>query len=117
MSVNDTAAQDNRGQQRIEVSEAIKVVDRQTGNTVGQLVNLSEDGLMLLSPKPVPENSIFQLSLEFAENSPSAADGPLMIGVECLWNNSSSDQSQHWVGFYIIDISAQDLERIRQLVK
>ena len=117
MSANDTAVQDNRGQKRIEVSEVIKVVDRQTGNTVGQLVNISEDGLMLLSPEPVPENSIFQLSLEFSANSASAADGPLMIGVESLWNNSSSDQSQHWVGFYIIDISEQDLERIRQLVK
>jgi len=117
MSANDTAVQDNRGQKRIEVSEVIKVVDRQTGNTVGQLVNISEDGLMLLSPEPVPENSIFQLSLEFSANSASAADGPLMIGVESLWNNSSSDQSQHWVGFYIIDISEQDLGRIRQLIK
>ena len=117
MSENDTAMQDNRGQQRIEVSEVIKVVDRQTGKTVGQLVNISEDGLMLLSSEPIPENSIFQLSLEFAENSASAADGPVMIGVESLWSNSSSDQSQHWVGFYIIDISEQDLERIRKLIK
>ena len=117
MSANDTAVQEHRGQQRIEVSEVIKVVDRQTGHTVGQLVNISEDGLMLLSPEPVPENSIFQLSLEFAENSSSAADGPVMIGVESLWNNSSRDQTQHWVGFCIIDISGQDLERIRQLVK
>ena len=117
MSVNDTAVQDNRGQQRIEVSEVIKVVDRQTGKTVGQLVNISEDGLMLLSSEPIPENSIFQLSLEFAANSASAADGPVMIGVESLWSNSSSDQSQHWVGFYIIDISEQDLEHIRKLIK
>ena len=117
MSVNDTAVQEHRGQQRIEVSEVIKVVDRQTGHTVGQLVNISEDGLMLLSSEPIPENSIFQLSLEFAANSASAADGPVMIGVESLWSNSSSDQSQHWVGFYIIDISEQDLERIRKLIK
>ena len=117
MSANDKAVQDNRGHQRIEVSEVIKVVDRQTGKTVGQLVNISEDGLMLQSREPVPENSIFQLSLEFPANSASAADGPLMIGVESLWSNSSSDQSQHWVGFYIIDISEQDLERIQQLPK
>lgn len=117
MSANDTAVQEHRDQQRIEVSEVIMVVDRQTGKTVGQLVNISEDGLMLLSPAPVPENSIFQLSLEFAANSGSAVDDPLMIGVESLWNNSSRDQSQHWVGFCIIDISEQDLERIRKLAK
>ena len=117
MSANDTAVQEHRGQQRIEVPEVIKAVDRQTGKTVGQLVNISEDGLMLLSPEPVPENSIFQLSLEFAASSTSASDGPVLIGVESLWNNSSSDQSQHWVGFCIIDISEQNLERIRKLAK
>lgn len=117
MNANDTAVQEHRGLQRIEVSEVIKAVDRQTGKTVGQLVNISEDGLMLLSPGPVPENSIFQLSLEFAASSTSAADGPVLIGVESLWNSSSSDQSQHWVGFCIIDISVQNLERIRKLAK
>ena len=117
MSTNDTAVQEHRGHQRIKVSEIIKVVDRQTGNTVGQLVNISADGLMLLSPEPVPENSIFQLSLEFAADSANTADGPVMIGVESLWCNSSSDQSQHWVGFCIIDISEQDLERIRKLAR
>ena len=117
MSAIDKAVQDNRGQQRIEVSEVIRVVDRQTGRTVGQLVNISEDGLMVQSPEPVAENSIFQLSLEFEESSASATEGPLMIGVESLWCNSSSDQSQFWVGFYIIDISEQDLERIRTLGK
>ena len=115
MKANETAAKDNRGQERIEVSEVIRDVDRQTGSTIGQLVNISEDGLMLMGAEPVPENSIYQLSLEFAADSASAADGPVMVGVESLWCHSSSDQAQHWSGFYIIDISEQDLVRIRQL--
>ena len=115
MKANETAAKDNRGQKRIEVSEVIRVVDRQTGSTIGQLVNISEDGLMLMGAEPVPENSIYQLSLEFAADSASAAGGPVMVGVESLWCHSSSDQAQHWSGFYIIDISEQDLVRIRQL--
>lgn len=117
MKANETAAMDNRGQKRIEVSEVIRVVDRQTGSTIGQLVNISEEGLMLQGPEPVPENSIYQLSLEFEADSASAADGPLMIGVESLWCHSSSDQAQHWSGFYIIDISEQSLARIRQLAR
>lgn len=115
MKASKTVVKDNRGQNRIEVSEVIRVTDRQTGSTIGQLVNISEEGLMLLCPKPVPENSIYQFSLEFAAGSDCAADGPIMIGVESLWCHSSSDQTQHWSGFYIIDISDQDLLRIRQL--
>jgi len=115
MSANETAMQDKRNRKRVEVSEVIRVRDRQTGQDIGQLVNISEDGLMLLSPGPVPENTILLLSLEFEAGSTSAVDGPLMIGVESLWSNSSSDQSQHWVGCYIIDISDEDLDRIRKL--
>jgi hypothetical protein len=115
MSANETAIQDKRDQKRVEVSEVIRVRDRQAGQYIGQLVNISEDGLMLLSPEPVPENTILQLSLEFDAGSASAVDGPVMVGVESLWSNSSSDQSQHWVGCYIIDISDQDLERIRKI--
>jgi len=117
MKATDTVAKDNRAQNRIEVSEVIHVIDRQTGNTIGQLVNISEEGLMLQGPEPVAENGIYQLSLEFEANSASAADGPLMIGVESLWCHSSSDQAQHWSGFYIIDISEQELQRIRQLAR
>ncbi|MGB5179380.1 MAG: PilZ domain-containing protein [Gammaproteobacteria bacterium] len=115
MKATETEVKEHRSKNRIEVSEVIQVIDRQTGNTIGQLVNISEEGLMLQGPEPVPENGIYQLSLEFDANSASAADGPLMIGVESLWCHSSSDQAQHWSGFYIIDISEQDLQRIRQL--
>jgi hypothetical protein len=115
MSANETAMQDKRDQKRVEVSGGIRVKDRQTGQDIGQLVNISEDGLMLLSPEAVPENTILQLSLEFEAGSTRAVDGPVMIGVESLWSNSSSDQSQHWVGCYIIDISDKDIERIRKL--
>lgn len=117
MGTHEKAVQDSRSQKRIEVSEVIRVVDRQTGTTIGQLVNISEDGLMILSTEPVAENCIFQLSLEFSEDSENAAGGPLPIGVESLWINSSGDQSQHWVGFYIIDISESDQQRIKLLSK
>jgi len=115
MKSTDTATQDNRSHDRIEISEVIRVINRQTGDSIGQLVNISEEGLMLQGPDPIPENGIYQLSLEFEADSASAADGPLMIGVESLWCHSSSDQAQHWSGFYIIDISEHDLQRIQQL--
>jgi hypothetical protein len=115
MGTHEKAVEDSRGQKRIEVSEVIRVIDRQTGTPLGQLVNISEDGLMILSTEPVAVNCIFQLSLVFSEDSDNAAEGTISIGVESLWVNSSGDQPQHWVGFYIIDISDTDQHRIRLL--
>jgi len=113
MSAPEKLQQEMRSQSRTEVSEVIRVIDTQTGKTIGQLVNISEEGFMLLGSQRISENSIFQLSLE----SESAAQGisPILIGAENLWCHSTSDKTQHWAGFYIIDISDEDQERVRHL--
>jgi len=113
MSTFENSFQENRSHDRVEVSEVIRVIDRQTGAELGRLVNISEEGFMLLGSQPVAENSILQLSLEFESGTDAA--NPILIGVESLWCHSSSDKAQYWAGFYIIDISDEDLERIRHL--
>ena len=113
MSAFENSASENRCHKRVEVSEVIRVIDRQTGTNMGQLVNISEEGFMLLGSQPVAENNILQLSLEFESGENQAS--PILIGVESLWCHSSSDQKQYWAGFYIIDISDEDLERVKHL--
>ena len=113
MSTSEKSCQEMRRHNRMEVSEVIRVIDRQTGTFLGRLVNLSVEGFMLLGRQPINENNILQLSLEFESGTNSAS--PILIGVECLWCHASSDQSQFWAGFYIIDISDADLERVRHL--
>ena len=113
MSAFENSFQESRGHDRVEVSEVIHVIDRQTGAELGRLVNISEEGFMLLGSQPIDENSIFQLSLEFDTGTNEAS--PILIGVENLWCHSSSDQTQYWAGFYIIDISDEDLESVRHL--
>jgi len=113
MSTIKNSIQEMRCHNRVEVSEVIRVTDRQTETKLGRLVNISEEGFMLLGSQPVSVDSILQLSLEFESETNNA--NPILIGVECLWCHSSSDQSQYWAGFYIIDISDEDLERVRHL--
>ena len=113
MSTSENSCQEMRGHSRMEVSEVIRVIDRQTGTVLGQLVNISEEGFMLLGPQPINENNILQLSLEF-ESGASAAN-PILVGAESLWCNSLNDQAQYWTGFFIIDISDKDHERVRHL--
>ncbi len=113
MSTLETSYQEMREHDRVEVSEVIRVIDRKTGTVLGHLVNISEDGFMLQGPQPINEDNILQLSLEF---DPEVSDAdPILIGAESLWCHSSNDQTQHWSGFFIIDISDEDNERIKHL--
>jgi len=113
MSGIENSIEEMRGHSRVEVSEVIRVIDRQTGSELGRLVNISEEGFMLLGSQPVSEDSILQLSLKFASGTNAAS--PILIGAESLWCHASNDQTQYWAGFYIIDISDEDLVRVRHL--
>jgi len=115
MTAHKNAPSEMRKKVRVDVPGVVCVSDhRQTTRDFGRLVNISEEGLMILTFEPVAENSIFQLSLAFCDNE-DACD-PIEIGVECLWCSQGNNEGQFWAGFYIIDISEQDQERIRRLV-
>ena len=115
MSTSEKSCQEMRRHNRMEVSEVIRVIDRQTGTFLGRLVNLSVEGFMLLGRQPINENNILQLSLEF--DSGGSAANPILVGAESLWCRSSNDQAQYWTGFFIIDISEKDHERVRHLTE
>ena len=115
MSKQNNAPGELRSKVRIDVPDVVSVADRQANRDFGQLINISEEGLMILTSEPIAENTIFQLSLTV----PGKEGGSEMIeiGVECLWCNESNNEGQFWAGFYIIDISEQDQERILRLVR
>lgn len=113
MNTGKQAPGDTRKHDRVEVSRPISVSDRQTGRVLGQLVNFSDEGIMLMGSEPIAENAVLQLSLSF---DPAAGEEqPLHLGVECLWSHAGDDRSSYWSGFFIIDISEQELERLHAL--
>ena len=111
MSISNTISGDMRREQRFQVSRVIRAINRATGDEVGRIVNISTDGIMLLGGMPVEENSILELILAFGEHGTET----IALGVESLWCRSNDDHSQFWSGHYIIDVSAQDLERLLML--
>ncbi|MCB1759457.1 MAG: PilZ domain-containing protein [Gammaproteobacteria bacterium] len=106
---------ENRTSPRKRVHEKIQVVDLNSGEVMGNLVNISTGGLMLLSEVPLAPNRLFQLSLVL----PSQLDGAASIefGVECLWvQDAEESNAPCWAGFQIIDISEQSSQLIAQLM-
>lgn len=114
MSAQDKAPSEMRKKVRVDVPGVVCVTERRTNRRFGQLVNISEEGMMILTSEAVAENTILQLSLGFCNND--GESDPIDIGVECLWCHESNNRDQFWAGFYIIDISDQDQDRIRRLL-
>jgi hypothetical protein len=88
---------------RKRVTESLQIIDQMTGAPLARLGNLSADGLMLISTRPVPEKHVYQVQFPLPGSSPAAPR--LEVGIQCLWSEAASGEHNHWAGCHIISIS------------
>ena len=108
--------QENRVSPRKRVNEKVQITDINSGQQIGNLVNISTGGLMLLSDIPLTPNRLFQLSLAL----PAPIDGvpAVEFGAECLWvQDNTETNGPCWAGSQIIDISDLNASLIEHLMK
>lgn len=94
-----------RRSERRQVAESLAVVDGMSGAQLGRIGNLSAEGLMLISPQPVPEQHVYQV--RFPLPGAFAAAPRLEVGIQCLWSEPASTADSHWAGCQIISISPE----------
>ena len=107
--------QERRKHPRKQTRKRLEVFDVNTDQRIGNLVDISMGGIMLISNRLVEVNSVYQLSLRIPEDYDGEKD--INFGGEVLWTETTHDIQQHWVGFEIIDISPEAGKRIDQLIK
>jgi hypothetical protein len=98
----------------VTIAEQVDIRDAHSGQVLGQLVNLSADGLMLVGPRRHPPGTVFQLRIPL-ESGASASD--LVLGAEALWCQDANDTGAYWSGFQIIDISPEHQELLNAFIR
>lgn len=91
---------------RKAVPLGVIVRDVNSGQSLGTLVNLSQNGMMLFCEQPVAVNGVFQCELDVS-STVNCDLGPVKIGIESLWCQPSEQPGAYWAGFDIIDIDAE----------
>jgi hypothetical protein len=105
---------DNRSQPRKVCDARIDILDAETDQIIGNLVNISLSGFMMITTQSLPENYVFQFKISFG--SESAKTQVVQVGAESLWVQEVEGSAQRWMGFHIIDISEADLAIIDTLI-
>ncbi len=114
MSANAEADRpEQRRQKRVIIPEHPQILDAHSGEILGQLVNLSVDGLMAMGPRCIACGTICQLRIPLMKGEQELE---LRIGVESLWCEDANDSGSHWTGFHIIDISPEHQELLNSVV-
>lgn len=96
---------------RRQVNERIEVIDTVAERVLGVVVDLSESGMMILSPRLLPEDALFQLRI--ALNFPDGRRHALDLGSQRLWAEPAQRPGEYWIGFRFIDVAPGDLALLR----
>jgi hypothetical protein len=98
--------QDRRQQPRSEASQAMTIYDAASGKPVGQVANISESGIMLISESPFESDKTYHLTF------PSKAGSEPNISFEavCLWTKRVGPTKARLSGFELKGLSRQDRE-------
>ena len=104
----------SRRQERKKLSQPIHIHDVINDSNFGELVNVTTEGMMIMTKQAYKPSSIFQLELTLPmvlEDSDK-----LQLGADCLWCSDAQLPGRYWCGFYIIDISELALKQLEQLI-
>lgn len=106
---------DRRNLERKDFSYYMRLIDNDTQNLVGHLVDISSGGFKLDSQGPIPINKDFRLRMDLTSE---VADKPAMIFVaRSKWCEVDPlDPFIYNVGFQLVNISPVDLEIINRMM-
>lgn len=109
----NTEHADQRSCRRVTIPEHPQVSDAHSGAVLGQLVNLSHDGLMIAGNHCIARNSVCQMRIPLVVGGTRQE---ICIGAESLWCEDANGSGLYWTGFHIIDISAEDQKTLDAVV-
>ncbi len=99
-----------RKSKRVRPHVNIEIVNVLTGVKIGDVLNISREGLLASSQSQVGAGLLFQTQWNFSARGLKS----IAVGLECLWSEPQGT-SVFLTGFHIIDISFDDqniLDRI-----
>lgn len=117
MTKTETYINNGHHRRRLErrvLSQTVLVTDVLTTQKVGEVVNITTEGIMILADTQLVCNSVFMFELIL----PECIDGKqsIRIGVDCLWCKGSDNFDRFWTGFQIIDADSNTTKLIENLI-
>ena len=94
---------DRRQRSRHHAELQLEVFDLNSGESLGRVVDLTDDGFMLFSETAVSVDSVWDLRLVCAH--PIGDIREIRLGADCLWSRPGADGQHCWSGFHIIDLA------------
>jgi hypothetical protein len=107
---------EKRKQPRIALSDTgwkAELIDQLRGEKLGEIVNLSTNGMMVITSSALEVDSLYQV--ECVSHGPDGQQISFTAGVSVLWTSGASEADTSWVGLQVIDIGLESRKALLTL--
>jgi hypothetical protein len=105
---------DRRRLTRYDIEDYFAVVDRDSNKIVGRLANLSIEGVMLITERPIKKRAILRVSLELVQ--PVLGHSQIDFDAECRWCRKGKGVDWFESGYKLNNVSIKDQTTIMCLI-
>jgi hypothetical protein len=106
--------QNKRQLKRWHLIYYLRVLDRDTKQAIGHLIDISENGMMLVSETPIPLEQVFHLQMILPEEIAGVTNWD--FDAKSLWSEPDINPSLSKTGFQLIDVRSEDVGTIECLI-
>jgi hypothetical protein len=106
--------QEKRKLKRRHLIYYLRVFDRNTDDLIGHLVDITPEGAMLISDRPIETNTVFQFRMALPREIIRREH--LYFDAESLWCQKDVNPSFYNTGFRFVKVSRDHLVIIDQLL-
>jgi hypothetical protein len=106
--------EEKRKVRRRSLEYDFEVVERETGMTVGKIVNISLEGMMLIATDSQVSDTVNELQIRLPEtiNDKKTID----CKAKCMWCKKNGVTDFYEAGFRLVDIHENDIKAIVSLI-
>ncbi len=109
---------EQRRLQRRKLIYYLKITDQANGQELGRLGDIHQEGMLVMSPQPLPLEQIYQLALELPKSLvQEGCPSTVLLSAQSLWRKPGPKGSGfHEHGLRFLDVSERQAELIQRLI-
>lgn len=100
--------------EREQLDRFIRVIDKETGEFAGFLVDLSVDGVLLGSKSPLDMSGTSRFRLELPDDIPGGEE--VTFEAQGIWGNQGENSIFYETGFRILNMPGDVRHRVEKLI-
>ncbi len=104
------SGQQRRRAERKRPTVPLQVIDVMTDEPIGRVGDLSAEGMLLISERPIRDDALYQFCFHLPDANGTLH--PIEVGVHQAWSGKSNTDGRWWIGFRIIDIGSDEHRRL-----